>query len=144
MTLLNVDILTYFPKRLDGQFFQPLLALPNSCFKQSVLILTGAEFWRILALRFESWIFRIILNYTLESPLNLSLEQDPSSSSPCPCPTLVMSVMEDGGDIGEEEAGGGEAGVDSVCNVMGLLGMGHRLFVPRLLAVRLGMCDWGG
>jgi hypothetical protein len=29
-----------------------------------------------------------------------------------------------------------QAGSESVCRVMGLLGMGHRLFVPKLLAVR--------
>lgn len=94
-----------------------------------------------MALRFQSWIFVILLNDTLESPINLSPELDRSSSSPYPLPTLVMSVVEDGGDIGEEEPCGREAGVDSVCKVMGLLGMGHRLFVPRLLEVRLGMCD---
>lgn len=45
------------------------------------------------------------------------------------------------GSWGAEEGGSAEekAGeTDSVCKVMGLLGMGHRLFVPRLLAVRLG------
>lgn len=68
--------------------------------------------------------------------------------SPPPCATLPLTppavrlALEDGGGGGlaEEEGDGGgaeagQAGAESVCRVMGLLGMGHRLFVPKLLAV---------
>lgn len=42
--------------------------------------------------------------------------------------------MEDGEGKTEERAHGSQASPDSFCRVMDLLGMGHRLFVPRLLA----------
>ncbi|XP_046906248.1 rab GTPase-activating protein 1-like isoform X3 [Hypomesus transpacificus] len=42
----------------------------------------------------------------------------------------VHGAAEEAGSPGEEKAGQ----ADSVCKVMGMLGMGHRLFVPRLLA----------
>ncbi|KAG7275253.1 hypothetical protein CRUP_034980, partial [Coryphaenoides rupestris] len=70
--------------------------------------------------------------------------------SPPPCATLPLPppalrlALEDGGGGGlaeeeeeEGEGGGaqaGQAGAESVCRVMGLLGMSHRLFVPKLLA----------
>lgn len=100
---------------------------------------------------------------TLESPATLAPEQERSSPSPCqtlppsppsspppsppPIPALaphlplpaVHRVLEDGEGTSEERAGGTQASPDSFCRVMGLLGMGHRLFVPRLLAVR----KWG-
>lgn len=100
---------------------------------------------------------------TLESPATLAPEQERSSLSPCqtlppsppsspppsppPIPALaphlplpaVHRVLEDGEGASEERAGGTQASPDSFCRVMGLLGMGHRLFVPRLLAVR----KWG-
>lgn len=99
---------------------------------------------------------------TLESPATLAPERDPSSPSPCqtlppsppsspppsppPIPALaphlplpaVHRVLEDGEGTSEERAQA-QASPDSYCRVMGLLGMGHRLFVPRLLAVR----KWG-
>lgn len=43
---------------------------------------------------------------------------------------------EDGERKGEERAHSSKASPDSFCRVMGLVGMGHRLFVPKLLAVR--------
>lgn len=100
---------------------------------------------------------------TLDSPATLAPERDPSSPSPCqtlppsppsspppspsPRPALtphlplpaVHRVLEDGEGTSEERARGTQASPDSFCRVMGLLGMGHRLFVPRLLAVR----QWG-
>ncbi|XP_056460502.1 rab GTPase-activating protein 1-like isoform X4 [Gadus chalcogrammus] len=66
-----------------------------------------------------------------------------SSSSTTPCPTplpcttppAVQLALEDGGSKAEDDgAQAGQAGAESVCRVMGLLGMGHRLFVPKLLA----------
>lgn len=94
------------------------------------------------------------LDDTLESFATLAPERDRPSPSPCPSPPpspppvqvlapqlpppAVLGPVEDGGGKEEEHAGGGQAAADSVCRVMGLLGMGHRLFVPRLLAVREG------
>lgn len=53
-------------------------------------------------------------------------------------PSPVCLTLEDGpsGQEGIREGVGTAA--DSTTRVMGLLGMGHRLFVPRLLAVREG------
>lgn len=50
----------------------------------------------------------------------------------------VRTTEEDGEEKSEESAHGSQASADSYCRVMGLLGMGHRLFVPKLLAVREG------
>lgn len=50
----------------------------------------------------------------------------------------MRRAVEDGEGKAEESAQGSQASADSFCRVMGLLGMGHRLFVPRLLAVRGG------
>lgn len=103
---------------------------------------------------------------TLESPATLAPERDRSSPSPCPTPPpsppntpppspppipaltprlplpAVRRVLEDGEGTSEESAHGTQASPDSFCRVMGLLGMGHRLFVPRLLAVRNGDWNW--
>lgn len=100
---------------------------------------------------------------TLESPATPAPERDRSSPSPCqtlppsppsspppsPPPLAALTphlplpavhrVLEDGEEASEERARGAQASPDSFCRVMGLLGMGHRLFVPRLLAVR----KWG-
>lgn len=48
----------------------------------------------------------------------------------------AMRRLEEGG-AGEDKAGPVN---DCTDRVMGLLGMGHRLFVPRLLAVRGSCC----
>lgn len=48
-------------------------------------------------------------------------------------------MVEDGEGTAEERAHSSQASADSFCRVMGLLGMGHRLFVPKLLAVREGV-----
>lgn len=48
----------------------------------------------------------------------------------------AMRRLEEGA-AGEDKSGPVN---DSTERVMGLLGMGHRLFVPRLLAVRGGCC----
>ena len=82
---------------------------------------------------------------TLESPATLAPPRDspsplpsPPAPPPLPCldpqlaPVAVHGAAEEAGSPGEVEAGQ----ADSVCKVMGMLGMGHRLFVPRLLAVR--------
>ena len=61
----------------------------------------------------------------------------PPSPAPCTIPPAVQLALEDGGSKVEEDgAQARQAGAESVCRVMGLLGMGHRLFVPKLLAVR--------
>lgn len=48
----------------------------------------------------------------------------------------VHRAVEDGEGTADERAHSSQASADSFCKVMGLLGMGHRLFVPKLLAVR--------
>lgn len=45
----------------------------------------------------------------------------------------ALRALEEGASSGEEQ---GALGLDYTERVMTLLGMGHRLFVPRLLAVR--------
>lgn len=50
----------------------------------------------------------------------------------------MRRAVEDGEGAAEEKAHSSQASADSFCRVMGLLGMGHRLFVPKLLAVREG------
>lgn len=50
----------------------------------------------------------------------------------------MRRAVEDGEGTAEEGGHSSEASADSFCRVMGLLGMGHRLFVPKLLAVREG------
>jgi len=59
----------------------------------------------------------------------------------------ACGALEDGegraGEGEEEPAPGGQASADSYCKAMGLLGMGHRLFVPKLLAVRGGAWETG-
>lgn len=45
----------------------------------------------------------------------------------------AVRALEEGASEGDEQAG---LGPDYTERVMTLLGMGHRLFVPRLLAVR--------
>lgn len=52
----------------------------------------------------------------------------------------VRRAVEDGEGKSDEGAQSSQASEDSYCKVMDLLGMGHRLFVPKLLAVREG--DW--
>ncbi|KAG7230620.1 hypothetical protein INR49_025337, partial [Caranx melampygus] len=96
------------------------------------------------------------LDDTLESSATLAPERDCPSpcptpppspppsppASPPPLPTLaphlplpaVRRAVEDGEGKAEESAHSSQASADSFCRVMGLLGMGHRLFVPRLLA----------
>ncbi|XP_035759944.1 pleckstrin homology domain-containing family A member 7-like, partial [Neolamprologus brichardi] len=100
------------------------------------------------------------LDDTLESSSILAPERDRPSPSPSPCPTpppspprspppspppvpvltphlplpAVRKAVEDGEGTTEERAHGSQASADSFCRVMDLLGMGHRLFVPRLLA----------
>lgn len=63
----------------------------------------------------------------------LTPEKDPLWA---PIPPAVRRVEEKG-------AAGEDAGMANDCTdrVMGLLGMGHRLFVPRLLAVRDVNCE---
>lgn len=62
-------------------------------------------------------------------------ERDLPLSPPLsPIPPAVRA-LEEGGSAGEEK---GAQGPDYSERVMTLLGMGHRLFVPRLLAVRDG------
>lgn len=68
----------------------------------------------------------------------------------------MRRVVDNGEGKAEERAHSSEASADSFCKVMGLLGMGHRLFVPKLLAVRkrgpgnrcwmkkLSMLGWSG
>ncbi|KAI9517458.1 hypothetical protein NQZ68_004675 [Dissostichus eleginoides] len=99
-------------------------------------------------------------DYTLESSATLAPERDRPSPSPSPCPTpppspplsplpsptsipsltphrplpAVHMALEDGEGNAEERANSSEASADSFCKAMGLLGMGHRLFVPKLLA----------
>lgn len=103
---------------------------------------------------------------TLESSATLAPERDRPSPSPCPTPPpspppspppipaltphlqlpAVRRAVEDGEGKAEEGAHSSQPSADSFCKVMGLLGMGHRLFVPRLLAVRvrgLGHGDTG-
>ncbi|XP_062251171.1 rab GTPase-activating protein 1-like isoform X3 [Platichthys flesus] len=94
----------------------------------------------------------------LESSATLTPERDRPSPSPCPTPPASLPpsspaspppvpaltshmplpaacrALEDGEGKAEESAQSGEASADSVCKVMGILGMGHRLFVPKLLA----------
>ena len=61
------------------------------------------------------------------------LERELPLSPPLsPIPPAVRA-LEEGGSAGEERAA---QGPDYTERVMTLLGMGHRLFVPRLLAVR--------
>lgn len=55
----------------------------------------------------------------------------------------MRRVVEDGEGTAEERAHSSQASADSFCRVMGLLGMGHRLFVPKLLAVREGVVGDG-
>lgn len=50
----------------------------------------------------------------------------------------MRRAVEDGEGSTEERAQSSQASADSFCKVMGILGMGHRLFVPKLLAVREG------
>lgn len=105
-----------------------------------------------------------LLNDTLESSATLAPERDcPSSPSPCPTPPpsppstpppsappapaltphlplpAVCRAGEDGERREEERAHSSNPSADPYCRVMGLLGMGHRLFVPKLLAVRDGV-----
>ncbi|XP_061739462.1 rab GTPase-activating protein 1-like isoform X2 [Nerophis ophidion] len=79
----------------------------------------------------------------LLSPASLlSPPPSPLPSPPPPLPALTPSLqlpavrraVEDGEGTPEEEAQSSQASEDSFCKVMGLLGMGHRLFVPKLLA----------
>lgn len=100
-----------------------------------------------------------LLNDTLESSATLAPERDcPSPTSPCPTPPstpppspppvpalpqnlplpAVCRAGEDGERGEEERAHSSNSPADPYCRVMGLLGMGHRLFVPKLLAVSNG------
>lgn len=54
----------------------------------------------------------------------------------------VCGAVEDGEEEEEEKAHSSQASADSFCRVMDILGMGHRLFVPRLLAVRFRSLGW--
>ncbi|KAJ3599499.1 hypothetical protein NHX12_033459 [Muraenolepis orangiensis] len=70
---------------------------------------------------------------TSTSPCPTPPSSSPPRTTPSLLPPAVRQGLEDGGGKAEEEgAEGGQA--ESVCRVMGLLGMGHRLFVPKLLA----------
>lgn len=64
----------------------------------------------------------------------LTSEKDPIWA---PIPPAVRR-LEEGGADGEDRAG---LVNDCTDRVMGMLGMGHRLFVPRLLAVRDVSCE---
>lgn len=62
----------------------------------------------------------------------------PDKELPTTLPPVVCRTLEDG-PPGQEGIGEGVGmGADPTTRVLGLLGMGHRLFVPRLLAVRGG------
>ncbi|XP_029988554.1 TMF-regulated nuclear protein 1-like [Sphaeramia orbicularis] len=68
-------------------------------------------------------------------PLSPSSLPSPGTGPAPPfAPSSVRRAVEDGEGKDEEGAHGGQASADSFCRVMGLLGMGQRLFVPRLLA----------
>lgn len=73
----------------------------------------------------------------VEPPCILPPEKGlPPAPPPAP-PRRASQVVgagpaEDGGGAGEDRG----VVTDCACRVMGLLAMGHRLFVPRLLAVR--------
>lgn len=71
---------------------------------------------------------------TEEALSPLTPEKDPLWA---PIPP-VMRRLEEGGAAGEDRAGMVN---DCTDRVMGMLGMGHRLFVPRLLAVRDVSCE---
>lgn len=73
---------------------------------------------------------------TLESPRPPTSEGEPPP--PPPLPPAVRRPEE--GAPGEDRSG---PVTDCAGRVLGLLGMGHRLFVPRLLAVReQGFAYW--
>uniref|UniRef100_A0A3P8WIZ0 RAB GTPase activating protein 1 like n=1 Tax=Cynoglossus semilaevis TaxID=244447 RepID=A0A3P8WIZ0_CYNSE len=57
----------------------------------------------------------------------------PALTTHLPLPA-VCGAVEDGEEEEEEKAHSSQASADSFCRVMDILGMGHRLFVPRLLA----------
>lgn len=62
----------------------------------------------------------------------------PDKELPTTLPPAVCRTLEDG-PPGQDHIGEGVGmGADPTTRVLGLLGMGHRLFVPRLLAVRGG------
>ncbi|XP_037104527.1 rab GTPase-activating protein 1-like isoform X2 [Syngnathus acus] len=85
---------------------------------------------------------------TLESSAIPSPKRDspsPLASPPSPLPSppplsaplqlpAVRRAVEDGEGTAEQKAQSSQASADSFCKVMDLLGMGHRLFVPKLLA----------
>ncbi|XP_076133929.1 rab GTPase-activating protein 1-like isoform X6 [Alosa pseudoharengus] len=69
-----------------------------------------------------------------ESSCDTTLDFTPDKELPLPLPPAVRLALEDGAP-GQENMGEGVGlGTDSTTRVLGLLGMGHRLFVPRLLA----------
>lgn len=104
---------------------------------------------------------------TLASSATLAPERDHPSSLPCPTPPpspphtppstpsgvpalspqlphpAARRAVEDGDGTAEESTHSSQASADSFGRVMDLLGMGHRLFVPKLLAVRRkGVPGW--
>ncbi|KAK0130874.1 Rab GTPase-activating protein 1 [Merluccius polli] len=97
-------------------------------------------------------IFNVALALLKPTASTVAPARDPLSSistSPCPSPPpsppacttpplplpAARLALEDGGGKAEDDgAEAGQAGAESVCRVMGLLGMSHRLFVPKLLA----------
>uniref|UniRef100_A0AAV2KRC4 Uncharacterized protein n=1 Tax=Knipowitschia caucasica TaxID=637954 RepID=A0AAV2KRC4_KNICA len=56
-----------------------------------------------------------------------------SAMSPPPSPPLLRALPSSRREP-EESPQGSQGSEDSFCRAMGLLGMGHRLFVPKLLA----------
>ncbi|KAG5275422.1 hypothetical protein AALO_G00120120 [Alosa alosa] len=69
-----------------------------------------------------------------ESSCDTTLDFIPDKELPLPLPPAVRLALEDGAP-GQENMGEGVGlGTDSTTRVLGLLGMSHRLFVPRLLA----------
>ncbi|XP_041967876.1 rab GTPase-activating protein 1-like isoform X5 [Alosa sapidissima] len=73
-----------------------------------------------------------------ESSCDTTLDFIPDKELPLPLPPAVRLALEDGAP-GQENMGEGVGlGTDSTTRVLGLLGMSHRLFMPRLLAVREG------
>ncbi|XP_041967877.1 rab GTPase-activating protein 1-like isoform X6 [Alosa sapidissima] len=69
-----------------------------------------------------------------ESSCDTTLDFIPDKELPLPLPPAVRLALEDGAP-GQENMGEGVGlGTDSTTRVLGLLGMSHRLFMPRLLA----------